>query len=321
MRRNTNIALVLTFALWLQGATAAKAQEIVLGHPHTPYGDAIFSVIKAVMEDRFGVKARILPSSAPVNFKAMDAGRGDVDVSSIQLPNSQSLLDEYATKKGTVIMVKNFWEFQQGFCTIKSVADKYGIKSIYDLTRPEVVQLSAKSGAKGEIWVGAAEWNSTSIEKARARHYGLTELYELSTSQAELEYARVSASIKSGTPIFWSCDGASNFIFPKDSVVLLSEPPHDPSKWRPVLPSQDPDWYQKTRVETAWPMVRSGFVYSKRLQKEHPELAKLLDGIKLNTDLIGGWTYAMITEKRGRDEYAKEWVKNNPTIVNGWLAP
>jgi glycine betaine/proline transport system substrate-binding protein len=298
-----------------------RAAEVVLAYPSTPYGDAFMSVIKAIIGDRLGVQARLLSSSNPVIFKAMDANRGDMDIGTVQLPNSQSLVDEYVTRKGTVVLAPNAWQFQQGACTIKPVADKYGIKSIYDLTRPEIVHLTAKGNDnKGEYWVGAAEWNSTSIDKARARHYGLTDLYNLTTSQADLEYARVSSAIKTATPIFWACDGASNFIFPKDAIAMLSEPAHDPAQWHPVLPSQDPDWYQKTKVDTDWPPVRSQFVYAKHLQSDFPEVARLIEHIKLTPELIGTWTYATISEKRDRDDYAKEWVKNNPAIVNGWMA-
>jgi glycine betaine/proline transport system substrate-binding protein len=321
MCRFRRIALLLSFAALCATPRPGQAAEIVLGHPSTPYGDAILAVIKATIEDRLGIKTRVVAASAPVIWKAMDANRGDMDVGTVQLPNSQSLVDEYVTRKGTVVLIRNSWDFQQGVCTTKAAADRFGIKSIYDMTRPEVVHLTAKGNDnKGEYWVGAAEWNSTSIDKARARYYGLSELYDLATSQADLEYARVASAIKTGTAIFWACDGASNFIFPKGSVTMLSEPAHDPAKWHPVMPSQDPDWYQKTRVETAWPPVRNTFAYAKHLQTDLPEVARLIEGLELNYDTIGTWTYATVTEKRDLDQYAGQWVRDNSAIVNKWLA-
>ena len=50
--------------------------------------------MKAIIEDRLGVKVRTVHASAPIAFKAMDANRGDIDVGGVQLPNSQSLVDE-----------------------------------------------------------------------------------------------------------------------------------------------------------------------------------------------------------------------------------
>ncbi len=321
MRGVRNLAALL--ALWA-GSTLTEpvhAAEVVLAHPGSPYVDAILSVIKAVVEDRLGVQVRLVHASAPVAFKAMDANRGDIDVGGVQLPNSQNLVDEYVTRKGTVVLLSNSWQLQQGICTTKSTADKYGIKSIYDMTRPEVVQLTGKSrSGKGEYWIGAADWNSTAIDRVRAQFFGLTELYELTTSQADLEYARIANAIKTGSPIFWACDTASNFIFPKGSLEMLSEPPHDPAKWHPVLPSQDPDWYRKSSIETAWPPVRVTFAYAKHLQNDLPQVARFLEGMKLTADMVGAWTYATFSEKRDLDEYAREWVAENSATVNGWLA-
>jgi glycine betaine/proline transport system substrate-binding protein len=239
----------------------------------------------------------------------------------MQLPNSQSQVDEYVTRKGTVVVAGNHWQFQQGLCTTKATADKFGIKTIYDMTRPEIVHLSAKgSDPKGEYWVGAADWNATAIDKVRARYYGLDQLYNLTTSQADLEYARVASAINTGKPIFWACDTASNFIFARGALVMLEEPAHDPAKWHPVLPSQDPDWYQKSRIETAWPPVRVAYAYAKHLEADFPEVAHLLQGVELTPELVGTWTYATVTEKRDLDEYAQEWVSKNAGLVNSWLA-
>jgi glycine betaine/proline transport system substrate-binding protein len=311
-------ALLVAYAV----VSPLRAAEIVIGNPQTPYTDAIAAVTKAVLEDRLGVQARTVHASGAVIFKAMDANKGDIDVDpGMQMPNNQSLVDEYVTRKGTVIVASNSWQFGQGICTTKSAAERYRILSVYDMLRPEIVQLTAKNGSsKGEYWVGAADWNSAAIDKVRARFYGLTELYELTTSSPEFEYARVSNAIRSASAIFWACDSASNFIFPKGSVVLLTEPPHDPAKWHPVLPSKDPNWYQLSAVETSWPPVTVTFAYAKHLQTDFPEVARTLERIKMTADMVGEWTYATIVEKHDVTEYAKQWVKENGQTVNGWLA-
>ena len=181
-------------------------------------------------------------------------------------------------------------------------------------------KVNAKGGKKGEYWVGAADWNSGAIDKVRARFYGIDQLYELTESSPELEYARVGAATKTGAGIFWACDSASNFIFGKGSVVLLQEAPHDPAKWHPVIPSKDPDWYNLSKVETSWPPVTVTFAYAKHLKTDVPEVAHTLDHIKMTADMVGTWTYATIVEKQDATEYARKWVADNPETVNSWLA-
>ena len=231
--------------------------EVVLAYPGTPYGDAFMSVTKAIIEDRLGVPARLLSSSNPVIFKAMDADRGGADVganAAAQL--GQSLVDEYVTRKGhrrpypQCLAVPARRLHHQAHCR--------EIRHQVDLRHGPAGDASistAKAGDnKGEYMVGSAEWNSTSIDKARARHYGLTELYNLTTSQADLEYCPASATrSRPATPIFWACDGASNFIFAKDAHRhMLDEPPHDPAKWHPVLRRRKiPTGTTKPKVDTA----------------------------------------------------------------------
>jgi ABC-type proline/glycine betaine transport system substrate-binding protein len=245
-------------------SVSTEAAEIVIGNPETPYETPTDAVLKSVLENRLGVDVRTVVASAAVVFKAMDANKGAIDIDpGMQMPTNVTLFDEFVTHKKTVIVAHNSWQFLQGTCTTKATAEKYNIKSIYDMLRPEIVQLTAKGDDKGEYWVGAPDWNATAIEMVRAKYLGLNDIYHLTTSEDVLEYARVGDAIKTGRPIFWACDGASNFIFPQGSVVMLKGPPYDPAKWHPVLPSKDPDWYEKSVVDTSWPPVTVRIAYAK----------------------------------------------------------
>jgi glycine betaine/proline transport system substrate-binding protein len=298
----------------------ARSAEVVIGRAETPFGDAIDAVTKAIIEDRLGVPARTETMSGAVAFKAMAANRGAVDISGGQLPTVQSLVDEYVTREHAVILAPHYWGAKQGICTPTSAARKYNIKSVYDILRPEIVHLTVTGNdVKGNFWIGETGWASTLIDHVRARFYGLDQLYHLVESQDFTEYALVRNAIKTGSAIFYACDGASNFIFPKGSITMLDEPPYDPKKWHIVMPSQSPDWYQKSDIETSWPPLQQHFVYAKHLQTDLPEVAHLIDGMNPTFDEVHAWTYATFTERQNLNEYAKEWVKNNPTIVNSWL--
>ena len=80
------------------------------------------------------------------------------------------------------------------FCTTKAAKDRYGLASVYDLTKPEIVELTDRNGdGKGEIWMGAPGWASTNIHKVRARDYGFADLYELTVSEENLALHQVDA--------------------------------------------------------------------------------------------------------------------------------
>ncbi len=182
----------------------------------------------------------------------MDAGTGELDIDTgVQLPNSQSYIDQYVAKANTVILASQHCDIRVGICVTKAAAQKFNVKSIYDLLRSEIVGLTAQGSPKSEYWIGGADWNSTSINRVQARYYGLTDLYNLTASQPQFEYSPVGNAIKSGEMVLWACDSASNFVFPSDSVQILDESPRDPTKWKPARMSEDPDWYNKSVVQTS----------------------------------------------------------------------
>lgn len=307
-------------ACLFSSAPAVAAEKIVIGVPQWAYAQAIAAVLKVVAEDNFGVEVGSVPGNHPSFFKAMDQGRGEVDIHpDVWLPNNQSFVDQYVIENKTVVLTKTTFEAKQGFCTTKAASDKYGLKSIYDLSKPEISQLTDTNGdGKGEIWVGAPGWTSTNVDKVRARDLGFGDLYELTTSDETLVLSQVDAAAKAGKVMIWTCYSPHHF-FAIHQLVFLEEPPHDPAKWNPVHPDDDADWYAKSMVATAWPPTYSHIAYSKRLQTAAPEVAKLLDNIKFGTELIDEWAYVISVEKREPNEYAKEWVSKNKTTVDAWL--
>jgi glycine betaine/proline transport system substrate-binding protein len=302
--------------------TSIAADKVVVGITAPAYSTAIGNVIKAVVEDNLGVKVDFVPGSTSVVFKAMDSGKGDVDIHpAVWLPNSQALVDEYVTKKGTVVLTDAGWKVRQGYCTTKYGADKYAIKSIYDLARPEVVQLTdVNHTGKGIMWIGDASWNSVPVDKAKAKSYGLADLYEFTTSTEEFELVRTSEALKRNQVVLFACDTAHNFFFPKGSVAFLDEPPHDPAKWHPVMPAQDADWYAKSSVSTSWPTATGHIAYSKRLQTEVPDVARVLGKMKFDENTVGEWTNAIAVQKRDGAAVAREWIAAHKEIIVGWLS-
>ena len=100
---------------------------------------------------------------------------------------------------------------------------------------------------------------------------------------------------------------------------MLEEPEHDSEKWKPILPKDDPNWYDNSVVATSWPPIGSHMVYSKRLITAAPEVARMIDRMKLSTALINEWAFEISVNDRDPLEYAMEWVSNNQSEVKGWL--
>jgi glycine betaine/proline transport system substrate-binding protein len=250
----------------------------------------------------------------------MDQGKGDVDVHpDVWLPNNQGFVDEYVDGKGTVALTSPTFAAMDAFCTTRAAMERYGLASVYDLTKPEIVELTDRNGdGKGEIWMGAPGWASTNIHKVRARDYGFADLYELTVSEENVILAQIDADAKAGRVVVWACY-LPHHIFGMHELVVLEEPEHDPEKWNMVDASADPEWYEKSFVATSFPPISSQIAYSKRLDTAAPNFVALLNRIEFGTQLINDWSSAVAVDERDPEEYAREWVGANQDLVKSWL--
>ena len=314
------LATIMTAVVCLFSTAAHAAETIVIGQPNWAYAKVMTNVLKVIVEDNFGLGVEFVPGSHPVFFKAMDQGRGDVDIHpDVWLPNNQGFVDEYVDGKGTVALTQPTFDAMDAFCTTKAAMDQYALASVYDLTRPEIVELTDRNGdGKGEIWVGAPGWASTNIHKVRARDYGFADLYELTVSEENVILAQIDADAKAGRVVVWACY-LPHHIFGMHELVVLEEPEHDPGKWNVVDASADPEWYEKSYVATSFPPISSRIAYSKRLDTAAPNVVGLLNRIEFGTQLINEWSSAVAVDERDPAEYAREWVAANQELVRSWL--
>ena len=250
----------------------------------------------------------------------MDQGKGDIDIwPEVWMPNQQALVDEYVNEKGTVKLGSKPYLAMNGICVTRMAYDKHGIKSVYDLISPENAKLFDTNGdGKGEMWVGPSGWMSTNVEKVRARDYGYGEVFELQVMEEAAALAGLDAAVTRDEPFVFYCYGPHH-IFKLYDLVVLEEPPHDPEKFKMVQPSESPDWYEQSYVASAWSDTLVYVSYSKSLEARAPELAKLLDNIEFDANMVSAWVYEIGINKREPAEFAKEWVSNHPDIVNKWL--
>ena len=319
MLKRLATTLLMVFGT-ISGTTAHAAETIVIGQPNWAYAKVMTNVLKTIIEDNFGIQVEFVPGTHPVFFKGMDQGRGDVDIHpDIWLPNNQGFVDEYVSEKGTVALTSATYAGIDAFCTTKAAKDRYGLASVYDLTRPEIMELTDRNGdGKGEIWIGAPGWTSTNIHKVRARDYGFADLYELTVSEENIILVQIDADVKAERVVVWACY-LPHHIFGMYELVVLEEPEHDPAKWKIVDATTDPDWYEKSTAATSFPPSNAHIGYSKRLDTAAPNVVDFLNNIEYGTQLINEWSSAVGVDERDPAEYAREWVAENQERVKSWL--
>lgn len=279
------------------------------------------NVIKNAAEQELGLDVSTVTTTAvPVIWEAMDRNKGEVDIwPDVWLPNQQGLVDKYVKSAGTVKLAQNGYEAKQGYCVTQVAIDKYGIKDVADLTNPDNAKIFDTNGdGKGEIWIGASGWQSTNIEKVRARDYGFADFFDLQVTDEAVAAASLDRAAKADKPWVGYCYGPHQ-NFARYKLAFLTEPKHDPAKFMMLQPSEDPQWFEKSKVSSAYADTTVHIAYAGSLAQRQPELTAALDRITFNPDDISKWAYAIIVDKKPAGDVAKEWIKAHPDDVAKWF--
>jgi glycine betaine/proline transport system substrate-binding protein len=308
-------AVILTAA----SSMSMAAEKVNIGAPAWTGAQAIAHLIQEVVETRIGGEANLVPGNNASIFQAMDQGRGDIDVHpDVWLPNQESFTKKYVDGAGTVVLSDKYYEGKQSFCVTKDFAEKNGVTSIFDLARPEVAGLMDSDGnGKGEIWIGAPGWASANVNEIKVRDYGLLPFMEPIRADQAVMTATVGDSIRKNVGYAFYCYSPHAIWFQYD-IVRLEEPAFDPANYIALQPSDDPDWYEKSKVMTEDALKKVQIAYSKSLRERSPAIADLLANIQLDGDTVSSFAFEI---EGGKDPslVAKEWVAANSERVDGWL--
>jgi len=299
------------------GAGPAHASDIVIGVPDWSSATVTAHVLKSVLNKEFGLDVALNEGTNETIFAAMDAGTEHIHPE-VWLPNHSALNAEYVLRRKSVAMSPKGVPARQGICVTRATRDAHGISSVNDLADPAKAAVFDTDGnGKGEIWIGAADWSSTRIEKIRARGYGYDQTMDLLEAPEAIAVTAIDAAMASDKPLVFFCY-EPHYTFELHDIVFLDEPAYDPRQWTVLTPDQDPDWLEKSSASVAWPPSFFHINYSSKLAEERPEVAAFLDAIRLDVDTVSEMTYALIVERRDPDAFAAEWIAANQDRVDAW---
>lgn len=310
---------LLSAAAMMAGASmATMAADVVIGVPNWPSVAATANVLKVVLEDNYGLDVELQNGTNPVVFEAMDTGSMHIHPE-VWLPNQSNLHEKFVKTKGSVKMNPNGVAAFQGMCVTKMTADKHGVRKISDLTNPDIAKLFDTDGdGKGEVWIGAAGWASTNVEKIRAKSYGYDATMNLKEIDETLALAEVDNAVKQKKPLAFFCY-TPHHMFALHELVILEEPKYDAAKWKVIQPTDDPEWLSKSSAPVAWDLAYLHIHYAASLESSHPEVATMLSKVKFDTDIVSAMTFALVVDKLDPADFAKDWVAKNGSLVETWL--
>jgi glycine betaine/proline transport system substrate-binding protein len=309
------LKIATALATTLAFATPSFAQDVVVGVPNWPSVTVTANVIKELAETKMGLKVELQTGTNPVIFEAMDKGSMQIHPE-VWFPNQQGLFDKSAAKlemggKATTAV--------QGICVNKAAVDA-GIADISDLTDPKKAALLDSDGnGKGEVFIGATGWASTTVEKAKAHGYGYDQVLDLVELDEGVAYSQLDTAIAAGKPWAGFCYKPHHLFTVHPEMVFLKEPAYDAAKWKPLTPEQDPKYLENSSVAMAWPPASIRPVFAKALETKAPQVASLIRNMDITADELGAFSYAVVIDKKDAAAVAAQWIAANPDRVAAWL--
>ena len=317
MRSKKLLAISCAGAMSAFGSVA-QAADVVIGVPNWPSVLATAHVLKVALENNLGLEVELQSATNPVVFEAMDSGSMHVHPE-VWLPNQANLNQQFVSDKQTVRMNPNGVAGDQAMCVTKGTAERTGIVNLSDLTDPEMAKNFDSDGdGKGEIWIGAAGWASTNVEKIRAKSYGYDATMTLKEMDETLALAEVDSAVNKDENIAFFCY-TPHHMFALHELVILKEPAHDEAQWTVIQPTDDPEWLSKSSAPVAWSTAYLHIHYAASLEADQPEAAAMLANVSLDTDTVSAMTYALVVDKQDPAEFAAKWVDENADTVDSWL--
>jgi glycine betaine/proline transport system substrate-binding protein len=199
-------------------------------------------------------------------------------------------MHEEAVSKGQIIELGvNTPSSTQGFYVDKKTSDKYGLKSVDDMKKPEIAKLFAdpESPGKGRMTSCISGWTCYTINLVKHKVYGLDEYYtNFDPGSGGALDAAIAGAFKKGKPVFsyyWTPTG----LMGKVDLVQLKEPAYDNACWTKMMAvvekikADGPDAYTKTCASAYVDMALTKSASTTFANK--PENKPIIDFVKAYT--------------------------------------
>lgn len=314
MKRSASNILSASALAAVLAAPASQAADLVIAAPNWPSGQATANILKVGIEKQFGLQVEVQEMGTMNSFVGIEKGKVDIQPE-VWRPNYDDLVRKFVDDKGAVTLTRRSIAAWQGLCATPAAAKT--IKSVADLNDPEKTGILDTDGdGRGELWIGAATWGSTGIERVRANSYGYAANLTLVETEEDVAMAAVDAAIATDQAMVFYCYGPHH-VFELHDLTMLDEPAHDPAKWK-LVSAQDPLWLSKSSATTAWDAARFHIGYGTSFAGKHPDVARFLESVDFSPEEVTKMSYALGVERQPPLDYAKQWVEQNAARVEGW---
>lgn len=189
------------------------------------------------------------------------------------------------------------------------------LKSVSDLPKYKNLFVDDEDSTKGRFLNCPTGWDCEMINNQKLKAYKLTEDYvNFKPGTGGALDATIASAFTRGKPVlFYYWSPAS--LMGKYKMYKLEEPAYNEACWKTLSGKNTTNLV----CPSATPAYQLSIGVSKSFKDAAPEIVAMFGRIQLTPQMLNQALADMSSRKVGADVIAKEFVKNNPALVNTWF--
>jgi glycine betaine/proline transport system substrate-binding protein len=246
-----SVFFISTFSL--VGTSANAACKAHLGDFDWDSANVHTAIVSYILKNGYGCEVEVTKGSTTPIMAAHYDGQLDI-ITEVWRDNIVQMHEEAVAKGQIVELGVNTPSSTQGFYVDKATSDKYNLKTVEDMMKPEIAKLFADPEApgKGRMTSCISGWTCYTINLVKHKVYGLDKFYtNFDPGSGGALDAAIAGGFKKGKPVFtyyWTPTG----LMGKVDLVQLIEPAYDNACWTKMMlvvediKANGPDVYKDT---------------------------------------------------------------------------
>ncbi len=247
------LSLAFIAVTTLSTTSANAACKVHLGDFDWDSANVHTAIVSYILEKGYGCQVEVTKGSTSPIMAAHYDGQLDI-ITEVWRDNIVQMHEEAVAKGQIVELGVNTPSSTQGFYVDKATSDKYNLKTVDDMKKPEIAKLFADPEApgKGRMTSCISGWTCYTINLVKHKVYGLDEFYtNFDPGSGGALDAAIAGGFKKGKPVFtyyWTPTG----LMGKVDLVQLKEPAYDNACWTKMMlvvediKANGPDAYKDT---------------------------------------------------------------------------
>lgn len=279
-------------------------KTIQIGLPNADSAIATGYALQALIEQLLDLPVELVPSTHEIIFNDLASPDGIIDIHpDVWLPNHRRFM-----AKG-IRLNKTSYGAIQGICVPRYVLTNFSVGRLSDLAGAAIARLfDTDRDGKGEIWIGPDGWESTEINRLKARDHGFAPAFTLETYPEAEAYKRLAAAVSARRPFVFHCYGP-HWMFRKYELVRLAEPAHGEDCFYLSDRRGADERFRDSRAACSEPASRIHVAHAGRLVWQQPRLAALLEHVTFTYEEINELIFDMVGSRAQKARVARKWAR------------